>query len=88
MKKKMVCFALSSVLGFCTFVVPVHATSDEYGQPMDGQELRSMEDDVLSPNYEIELEESDQPFITDESFPLEGEVGEDVLGEQIEEYMK
>ncbi len=100
MKKKMVCFALFSTLALGLAVCPAQATSDEYAptaeelSPGAMEEyvpspeelgLGAMEDDGLPLNYELELEETDQPFMTDESFPVEEEVAGEVIGERAEE---
>ncbi|MBU0682361.1 MAG: hypothetical protein KKD73_13170 [Proteobacteria bacterium] len=84
MKKTMVCVALFSVLGLGSILLSAQATTNEY--PLTAEELEpsAADDDGLPLNYELELEETDQPFITDESFPAEEGEG-DVLEERSEE---
>jgi hypothetical protein len=84
MKKTMVCAALFSVLGLGSILLSAQATTNEY--PLTAEELQpsDVEDDGLPLNYEFELEETDQPFITDESFPVEEEGEGDVLEERSE----
>ncbi len=75
MKKKMVCLALFVVLGVGLSLPPAQAMTDEYAPPAEDFSQGGMEDDGLPPGYEFELEETDQPFMTDDSFPADQEEG-------------
>ncbi len=85
MKKKMVCIALFSVLGFGASLLPALATPDEYGADEEEISQGTMEDDGLPADYEFELQETDQPFMTDESFPAEEEMEGNIIEEMEEE---
>lgn len=71
MKKKMMCLALLSALGLCGGSMQALASNDEYAPNMEELGPELMEDETLPPGYELEFEETDQPFMDEEALPVE-----------------
>ncbi len=84
MKKKMVCVALVAALGFGGYVVSAQATTDEYAPAMEELSPEMLVNDGLPQDYELEIDETNQPIITDDSFPVEEGMGGGLL-EEMEE---
>jgi hypothetical protein len=80
MKKQMVCVAFCAVLALGA-ALPGQAAINDYALPASELEGDELEDDGLPADYEFEIEETDQPFITDDSFSVEEE-GEGAVSEE------
>lgn len=86
MKKKIECLALFAVFALGVSLPHVQATTDEYVSASENLSFGGLEDESLPPGYELDIEETDQPFIAHESFLAEEEELEGIL--EVEEQGK